>query len=234
MKIEFKNYPEILAGISEREDGAMVWWNKLPVPDYILKNREKYFSQFGIGNKQVVSGGIAHGTEVKLVDVSRGGEYILNADALITQEKNLFLSVTVADCLPVFFFDSKTESIAMVHAGWRSLVAGILEKTVAELNKNFGTSPNDISVIIGPHIQNCCFEVGEEVAREFNSRTVIRKDSKIFVDLGEEARERLIISGVKNIDINRECTFDLEKYFSARRDKKEPLEGMVAFIGIKK
>ncbi len=232
MKIAFKNNSKVLAGISEKKDGAMVWWNKLPVPNYILKNREKYFSQFGIGNKQVVSGGIAHGTEVKLVDASWRGEYILNADALITQEKNLFLSVTVADCLPVFFFDPKTESVAMVHAGWRSLVAGILEKTVVELNRNFGASPHDISVIIGPHIQNCCFEVGEEVAEKFNSRTVIKKDNKNFVDLGKEAELRLLELGIKNIEISEECTFDSEKYFSARRDKKEPLEGMVAFIGI--
>lgn len=240
MKLEFKDSPEILLGISEKKDASMVWWNRLPVPEDILKNRKEYFSKFNIKENNVVSGGIAHGVNVKCVDEKNGGEYILDTDALITNTSNLFLSVTVADCLPVFFFDPVTRSVGIAHAGWRGLVGGIIEKTILEMKNNFNSRPEDISVIIGPHIQACCFEVGEEVSREFDTRAVTRKDNKIFVDLGKEAELRLIESRtlptgrqVKNIEISSECTFESDKYFSARRDRKEPLEGMVAFIGMR-
>jgi polyphenol oxidase len=234
MLIEFIKYPRIIAGLSERSDGSMVWWNRLPVEETVRNNRESYFEKIKINPQKVVAGGIAHGNNVAIVTEAEAGKYLLDTDALITNSSNIFLSVTAADCLPVYFYDPITESLGIAHVGWRGLVAGILENVIKKFQSSFGSHPENLQVIIGPHIKSCHYEVGEEVAAQFAKENIKNRDGHLFADLGAEAALRLRNSGIKDIIINQESTSDNpQKFYSARRDKCEPLQGMVAYIGLK-
>jgi hypothetical protein len=213
----------------------MIWWNRLPVDEAIRKNRDDYFSRNKIDPQKVIAGGIACGTNVALVGEAEAGKYLLNTDALVTGTQDIFLSVTAADCLPVYFCDPVTKSFGIAHASWHGLVGGILENVVKKFQESFRSQPENIQVIIGPHIKSCHYEVGEEVAVKFAKQNIIKHNGRFFADLGAEAVGRLRNSGVRDIVDSQECTYDNpEKFYSARRDKSEPLQGMMAYIGIKK
>lgn len=234
MRIIFNKYPQIIAGISERKDSSMVWWNRLPLDKVILKNRNQYFKRLGINPKRVVAGGIAHGVNVAVVGKKEAGKYLLNTDALITNVPNLFLTITTADCMPVFCYDSVTESFGIIHAGWRGLIGGILENTIKEFHKSYGADAENLLIKIGPHIKSCHYEVGKEVASKFAKQNIKRQNNRLFAKLTDEAEMRLHKLGIKNIFVNSECTYcDAKRFYSARYDKTEPLQGMLAYIGKK-
>lgn len=234
MRIKFEKYPRIMAGLSERSDGSMVWWNRLPVDKTIVKNRDAYFKKLKIDPGRVIAGGIAHGANVAVVGEKQAGRYLLNTDALITNIPNLFLTITAADCLPIYCFDPMSQTAGIIHAGWKGLVNGILENTINKFREIYNARAEDLKIIIGPHIKSCHYKVKEEVANQFTSQSIEERNGDLFVNLNNEAKKRLMALGVRNIVIDTACTYEEEKFYSARRDKAKPLEGMVAYIGMKK
>ena len=89
------------------------------------------------------------------------------ADGIITADKNFMPVVTVADCMPIFLFDKATETFGIVHSGWKG--TGIAAEAVALMCKNHGARPENISVILGPHIRECCYIVNAERAEYFRT-----------------------------------------------------------------
>jgi purine-nucleoside/S-methyl-5'-thioadenosine phosphorylase / adenosine deaminase len=94
----------------------------------------------------------------------------LAGDGLLTATPGLLLAVQTADCLPVILVDTKRRAVGVFHAGWRGTVKRIVEKGVGEMFRCFGTRPRDLKTSIGPGIQGCCYEVGEEVRTKFESQ----------------------------------------------------------------
>jgi YfiH family protein len=149
-------------------------------------------------------------------------------DALVTNLPDLDISVRTADCYPILMADVRNRAVAAVHAGWRGTAAQIVGKTLEKMNAEFGTSPSDVFAAIGPGIGVCCYEVGQEVARQFGS------DIQTHLDLASENRKQLEASGVQpqNIETLGVCTFcDAERFFSYRREK-EKAGRMTSFIRI--
>jgi polyphenol oxidase len=91
-------------------------------------------------------------------------------DGVLTATPGLLLAIQTADCLPVILVDAKRRAVGVFHAGWRGTVQRIVEKGVGEMFRCFGSSPRDIKAAIGPGIQGCCYEVGEEVRAKFESQ----------------------------------------------------------------
>ena len=183
---------------------------------------------------RVVAGGITHGAQVVVAGEQEAGEYILDTDALITNAPNLFLTVTAADCMPVFYFDPTNHSIGIAHAGWRGLVAGALENVVHAMEHTYGSKAKDLEVVIRPHIGPCHYDVGAEVAAQFDQRSIERRDGRLFARLAHEAEGRLHNAGIRQVSIEPICTYcAAERFYSARHDKPEPLQGMVAYIGFR-
>ncbi|HEY3973929.1 MAG TPA: peptidoglycan editing factor PgeF [Candidatus Sulfotelmatobacter sp.] len=94
----------------------------------------------------------------------------LSGDGMITAMPGLLLSIQTADCLPVILADTKRKVVGVFHAGWRGTVQRIVEKGVGEMQRCFGSRPEDLKAAIGPGIQGCCYEVGEEVRVKFESQ----------------------------------------------------------------
>jgi YfiH family protein len=91
----------------------------------------------------------------------------ISGDALITQEPGVLLSVRSADCMPVLLADPRRRAVAAIHAGWRGALAGVVEKTVGEMARVFGSRPADLLAAVGPSIRACCYQVGDEVVDAF-------------------------------------------------------------------
>jgi hypothetical protein len=98
------------------------------------------------------------------------GKEPLTGDGLISATPGLLLAIQTADCLPVILVDAKRKVVGVFHAGWRGTVKRIVEKGVGEMQRCFGTNPRDLRAAIGPGIQGCCYEVGEEVRMKFESQ----------------------------------------------------------------
>ena len=86
-------------------------------------------------------------------------------DGIITRNKKLIPVVTVADCVPVYFYDCKSQVFGVVHSGWKG--TGIIEDALKIAKKKYSGSFEDICVAIGPHIHDCCYVVNEERAAYF-------------------------------------------------------------------
>lgn len=94
----------------------------------------------------------------------------LVGDGLLTTAPGLLLAIQTADCFPVILVDVKRRATGVFHAGWRGTAKRIVEKGVGEMFQQFGSRPRDLQAAIGPGIQGCCFEVGEEVRTNFESQ----------------------------------------------------------------
>ena len=94
----------------------------------------------------------------------------LVADGLITDTPGLVVAVQTADCLPIILADRKRRAVGVFHAGWRGTLKRIVEKGVGEMRKHFGSDPRNLVAAIGPGVQSCCYEVGEEIRTKFESQ----------------------------------------------------------------
>ncbi len=144
---------------------------------------------------------------------------IYDADGIYTNKKGVFLGIRFADCMPVVLMDTKNGMIMVLHAGWRGTRLEISKKGVEILIKN-GAEAKDILVSIGPHICSNCYEIKEDVASQFNSSFVIKRNDKLYLDLEKANIYQLEDAGVlkKNIGRIGICTYENNNFFSYRRD----------------
>ena len=160
------------------------------------KSCENYLAlgeQLGISLQDMVKTKQKHTAAVKIITRQNGGDGILRPldendpyDGLITNEKNLLLCTVEADCVPVYFYDSVKEVIAMVHSGWKGTVQKISEVAIQKMCDKFGCKPENMMVAIGPHICKECYEVGQDVFEEFTQSFNEHEMNKIFSRKNEE------------------------------------------------
>lgn len=189
-------------------------------PEAVAENRSRLQAFVG-ANKRFQWLNQTHSIDV--VRASRGGE-VPDADASYTQEKNLICTVLTADCLPVFFCDRQGTQVAVAHAGWKGLGAGILEATRA----CFAVAPEDILVWLGPAIGPASFEVGEDVRQFFLAHYPDLPVDQCYVEAGQNtwhmdmyASARYILQQQKITAVygGGLCTYaDPARFFSYRRD----------------
>jgi len=227
----FQDKREVVAIMSEKSEGSM----RIFKSGKNDKNREDFFKNNKIHNNILFSAEIVHSNKVALVN-KNSPKLIEGVDALVSKD-NIFLSVTVADCIPVYFYDEKNKVIAIAHAGWRGIVNGIVGNVVDKMLE-IGGDINNIKIAIGPGLRVCHFEIREDILDDFSRwiEYVIKRDNKIFVDIFGIIKKELFNKGIVDLDIfdSGRCTFCNEaSYFSYRRDKPGEIEAMIAVIGLK-
>lgn len=149
-------------------------------------------------------------------------------DALMTNQENICIGITTADCVPVLIYDPANKALAAIHAGWKSTVKHIVAKTVQLMTETYRSDPMRLLAAIGPSISARWFEVGDEVGQAFDDNgfdlTSISlrnpQNGKLHIDLQEANKVQLIESGIQglHIDLAKICTYSNPNlYFSARR-----------------
>lgn len=135
-------------------------------------------------------------------------EIISGVDGLITQTPGILLGSKTADCLPILFWDPVTMTIGAAHAGWRGLIAGIVEEMLKRLMSEFAVEPKNLRVLLGPAIGPCCYDVSmakDNRVNDFKNRfgeSVVRRDeSKILLDLRAAAKTILHENMISNESI---------------------------------
>lgn len=114
----------------------------------------------------------------------------LVGDGLVTDLRGVALGVLTADCFPILLVDTKNKAVGAFHAGWRGTVKRIVEKGVGIMRLEFGSRPEDIHAAIGPGIQKCSFEVGEEVEDAFHTQFDYAAELFHSVQESDAVRER--------------------------------------------
>ncbi|MDR1411722.1 MAG: polyphenol oxidase family protein [Spirochaetaceae bacterium] len=198
--------------------------------------REKFLASLGLGGAPVFSVRQVHSRGLVVVD-RRSAATDREADGLASSDAAVSLSVTVADCLPVFLYDtggrdSGDGPFALVHSGWRG--TGIVLDALRLMQARWHSRPETVAAVLGPCIQGCCYRVDRERARAFEAEfggpsgefplgpvTGERGDlpgGPGFYLSMQAANARLLAgAGVRNIAVCRDCTFTDERLGSFRR-----------------
>jgi len=178
-----------------------------------------------------------HGRDVVHVDAANADALRAAppaADAAITRTPGIALTVRTADCLPVLLADEAGHVVAVAHAGWRGLAAGVLEATVAAM----AVAPFDVRAWLGPAIGKRMFEVGDDVLDAFGGRDAHAaacfaraRDGKWLADLPALARQRLGAAGVTQVAGGHWCTHsESARFFSYRRERDSGRMALVAWL----
>jgi len=222
-----ETYPEVVHGFSTRNGGisrgpfrslnlGMVEGDTLK---NILVNRKRFCNTLSFAPSNLLQSEQVHGTNIAIVEANDPPGQV---DALITNQRNLFLSVRVADCAPVLLYEPEKHVVAAVHAGWRGTANAIIASTVKAMVDRFDVNPEQIVASIGPVLSQCCYEIQNDVARHFSAEEVVRRKGGLFLDLVGAIRNRLRSAGLAETNIHASdfctaCQPDL--FYSHRRDR---------------
>lgn len=210
-------------------------YDKEDPEENVRKNLEAVCNAIDVDINRLVFSDQTHEDRIRHVtesDIGKGGSVpsdIYNTDGLMTNIPGIPLITFYADCVPLFFLDTKKRAIAVTHSGWKGTLLKIGVKTISRMKEVYGTELEDCIIGIGPSIEMKCFEVGQEVSNKFKDSfdnwmkfiEPFGKD-KMKIDLWEANRLMLIEAGVpeENITISGLCTkCNEELFFSYRRDK---------------
>jgi len=193
-----------------------------------LENRKNFLKELNIDYRDLVCAKQVHGSLTRYIQETDKGKgalsydsAIADTDGLITDKRHLPLSIFTADCLSVFLYDSKTPSIGLVHAGWRSSKENALVKAVQLMQEKFHIRAEDLYVGFGPAIRDCCYEWKRKFADFPSPEYLIKRDNRYYLDLVGINKKQLLAQGVKdkNIFDSKICTSCRnEEFFSYRKE----------------
>ncbi len=187
--------------------------------DEVMRNRARVARAAGFDLDALVLARQVHGIDI--IDVARGESGVIGvADGLVARTAGPVLGILTADCAPVLV--EGVTGVAVLHAGWRGLAAGIIERGIEEL-------AGGLAAWVGPAVRACCYEVGSEVIEAFERHGLPVHDEG-HVDPAAAAAFALERAEVPSVTVAQECTSCSPRYFSYRRDRVTGRQG--AFISI--
>jgi hypothetical protein len=262
----FNKYENLKAGFSTRLGGvsrAHLWSLNLgfalgDYPDRVLENYDRISKAIGFEKEQIVATKQVHLADCMKVNVSDCGNGIIrenafeSADALITNEPGVVLTVYGADCVPIMMYEPVKKVIATAHAGWRGTVMNIVGNTISKMQEEFDCNPADIVAVIGPSICSDCYEIGPEVAAHFaecfakpyektynfgsgyKSQTILKagEGEHSYANLWLANAVNLTYAGVRlqNISLSEMCTKCRQDLFYSHRGSNGRRGVMSGFI----
>lgn len=216
----------------------------------VINNYKLFTDAVGINFETLVCSKQTHTTNVMAVNKDRCGMGITkerdydNIDGLMTDESQVTLVTSFADCVPVFFVDHENKCIASSHSGWRGTVNNITEKTLAAMHDKYGTKPQNVYSFVGPCICMDCYEVSFDVAEQFIhsysseqcDNILYKKDNgKYQLDLKIANYYNMVNAGIpsENIGIADICTCCNPKLLYSHRASNGQRGVLNAFMYIK-
>lgn len=171
-----------------------------------------------------------------------------DVDGLVTNEPGVCLVTTYADCVPLYFVDTKNRAIGLSHSGWRGTVGNITQVTVSLMRSEFGTKPEDIIAFIGPSICKSCYEVSGDVADKFKAaypaeeiediltdKGMINKEHKYLLNLHAANVANMVNAGIPadNINVTDICTCCNPDFLYSHRASGGRRGGLCAFLELR-
>jgi polyphenol oxidase len=212
-------YSHLNSGLGSRDD-----------PSKVAENRRRMAEQMGVAPPRLLNVHQVHSPDAVVATGPWEGERP-KADAIVTRAEGLAIAVTTADCGPILLVEPKARVIGAAHAGWKGALTGVLEATVAAMER-LGAERNGIVAAIGPMIRQPSYEVGSEFVTRFldaDAGSAVfflpsNREGHAMFDLAGFIRDRLEAAGVLMIDDLDLDTYADERFFSYRRSvhRNEP------------
>jgi YfiH family protein len=195
------------------------------MPANVIENRARMAAGVGVAPERLLTCYQVHSPDVVVAETPWTPEQRPRADAIVTRMPKLAIGVSTADCGPVLMADAEARVIGAAHAGWRGALTGVLEATIAAMEK-LGAERSRIVAATGPMIRQPNYEVGQElvdrfVATEPNNirffKSAARPGHAMF-DLAGYVVSRLRHAGIVLIEDLGHCTYaDPAQFYSYRR-----------------
>ena len=206
-------YAGLNGGVGSRDDPARVAENRRRMAASLQVSPERFLTVFQI-----------HSPDVAVATAPWDGAARPKADAIVTRTEGLAIGVTAADCGPILFADAGARVIGAAHAGWKGALTGVVESTVAAMEK-LGAERANIVAAIGPLIRQHSYEVGNEFVERFvdaDAENAVyflpaAREGHAMFDLAAFIRERLESAGVLMVDDTCIDTYSDQRFFSYRR-----------------
>lgn len=216
----------VVAGVTGR-DCDLGLWTRHPVGE--VMQRWRAFRSAEPGFTATILGHQVHGTRVATHAGGAGWIQLDGVDGHATRAAGLLLTVTVADCIPVYLLDPRNRAVALLHSGWRGTADGILERGLERLLELTGGVAGDIVMHCGVGICGECYEVGSEVM----AGCALPADGPgpWHLDLREVLVARAQALGVGELSASGWCSaHDRDRFYSHRASRGNDGR-MVAYLG---
>lgn len=240
-----------IGGVSEGIYSSMnLSYTRGDAKEAVDENFRRIAGVLGCRVKDIVCSDQTHTTNLKVVTREDCGKGVVRSkdykdiDGLLTDEPGVVLATFYADCVPLYFVDTKNKAIGLAHSGWRGTVARMGRCVVERMHMTYGTKAEDIVAAIGPSICQDCYEVSEDVAESFSkefrkpgqqSEILIRKnDGKYQLDLWRANEIILAETGipVQQIQVTDLCTCHNKEYLFSHRASRGQRGNLGAFLGL--
>src|SRR5436305_13845762 len=199
---ELADEPAFVHGFSTVAIGS-VGLSHAPDPAPVLASRETCRRVHGLDDRALTTAGAIHGASVARID--EPVDHVDAVDARVTGRTDVVLFTTHADCYPIVLWDPEKNVAGLVHAGWRGTKKGVAAAAVGSMRQEYGC--RHIRAGIGPGICGRCYQVGDDVASQFERRFVRPDDGgKFLLDLAAANRNQLEEAGVDAVYDIGMCT----------------------------
>ncbi len=252
--------PFVVNGFSTRMGGASKGklatmnfsYSRQDDPANVLENYTRMADSLGVFRDRMVVSWQTHTTNIRLVTEADAGKGVIwerdyrDVDGLICDIPGITLVTFYADCVPLYFVDTKHQAVGLSHSGWRGTVNRMGQATLDAMREAFGTCPEDVTACIGPSICKSCYEVGEEVIESFqksfspNHWDVLwsksQKPGKYQLDLWKANEIIIQEAGVlaERITVTNICTLCNHQYLFSHRKCGENRGNLAAFLGVRR
>ncbi len=214
------------------------------------ENYRRIAGILGCGLEDLVCSDQTHTVNLRVVTRADGGKGILrpkdyhDIDGLLTDEPGLVLATFYADCVPLYFVDTKNRAVALAHSGWRGTVARMGRCVTEKMREVYGTRPEDLAAAIGPSICQACYEVSEDVAEAFmqefrkpgQAEQILegKGNGKYQLDLWRANEIILQEAGIptEQIQVAELCTCHNSDYLFSHRASQGKRGNLGAFLGL--
>ena len=196
-----KRIPWLVHGFSTRPGGSSTAYGRPSLNlgftkddqrEHVERNRNLFLKAAGSITKgkhwPLITTRQVHSDVIHVVRSANPGPLV--GDGLITQLPGIALGILTADCFPVLLADTRNKVVGAFHCGWRPTKKRIVEKALGIMRYEFGTRPEDIHAALGPGIQSCCYEVGEELREQFESQFAYASELFHTVQDSDPVREK--------------------------------------------
>lgn len=203
--------------------------------EHVAENKDRILTAFALEPRRLVLLQQSHFDQILLLRKPvKALPSPLPYDGMVTDDPHLLLGILTADCVPIFIADPRKKAIGAVHAGRHGTGLQITSKVIQKMSEAFGSSPEDLLVVLGPSIGFCCYEIDEKVFKaEWEPFAMPVGEGKWMIDLARINISLLEQAGVRTehiswIDLCTRCNEDL--FFSYRREGETGRQ--LSFIGI--
>lgn len=240
-----------VGGVSEGIYGTMnLSYTRGDRKEAVDENFRRIAAVLGCRVEDIVCSDQTHTVNLRVASRADGGKGIVrprdytDVDGLLTDEPGLVLATFYADCVPLYFVDTRRRAVALAHSGWRGTVARMGRCVTEKMREVYGTDPADIVAAIGPSICQECYEVGEDVAEAFAAE--FRGDGqadeilsgkgkgKYQLDLWRANEIVLAEAGIsaEQIQVTDLCTCHNSSYLFSHRASHGKRGNLGAFLGL--